>query len=69
MEFDKSLDEKEMHVIQRIKQMDISAETIMDMLCTLKLEETYNYLIKNTNPSEFQIRRDLELDNILDFQE
>lgn len=69
MGMDKSLDEKEIYVIERIKQMDLSAETIMDMLCKAKLEETYNYLIKNPNPTEFQIRRELELDKLPVFQE
>lgn len=59
-----NLDIIEERLIEKVKGMNLSADTLMDMLCIEKLVDSYKYLLQYPNATESEIRKDLKLDEL-----
>lgn len=59
-----NLDLIEERLIEKVKRMNLSANTLMDMLCIEKMVDSYKYLLQYPNATESEIRKDLKLDEL-----
>ena len=64
-----NLDVIEESLIEKVKNMNLSTNTLMDMLCIEKMVDSYKYLLQYPNATESQIRKDLKLDELPAFPE